>query len=224
MRFLSVSRPSDRLIRSIAAGLVLGASALLAWAEPGEPDPAARLSGAHLVRALRQGGLVIYFRHADTGAPYAELEPVDFERCETQRNLNDHGREQARAIGEQFRRLGIPATNILTSEFCRCWQTAELAFGRYRKVHALTGVPRDPASADRRAQASAGLRELLGSRPTDGANRVLVSHGYNLFDLEHFLLGVQGEAAIYSPDGKGGYRLVARLAPDAWAGLPQSTP
>jgi phosphohistidine phosphatase SixA len=223
MRFLRISRPPDGLIRSIAAGLILCVIAFTAWAGPGEPDPEARLSGAQLVRALRQGGYVIYFRHADTGAPYAEREPVDFQRCETQRNLNDHGREQALSLGEQFRRLAIPTGDILTSEFCRCWQTAELAFGRYRKVPVLTGVSRDPASADRRAQASAGLRALLGSRPRDGANTVLVSHGYNLFDLEHFLLGVQGEAAIYSPDGKGGYRLVARLAPDDWAGLPQST-
>jgi phosphohistidine phosphatase SixA len=221
MLFLSVSKPPDRLIRSIAAALVLCAICLIARAEPGEPHPEARLSGQQLVGALRQGGLVIYFRHADTGAPYAERERVDFERCETQRNLNDHGREQARQIGEQFRRLAIPTADILTSEFCRCWQTAELAFGRYRKVNVLTGVSRDPASAGRRAQASAGLRKLLASRPPDGANTVLVSHGYNLFDLEQFLLGIQGEAAIYSPDGRGGYRLVARLAPDDWAGLPQ---
>jgi broad specificity phosphatase PhoE len=223
MRALSVTvrRTRDRLLGVIAWWLALSLVASASYAAPGEPDPGVRLSGAALVRALQQGGFVIYFRHADTGAPYAEREPVDFGNCETQRNLNEHGREQARNIGVQFRRLGIPTAGVLTSEFCRCWQTAELAFGRYRKLAVLTGVSRDPASADRRAQAASGLRELLASRPPEHANTVLVSHGYNLFDLEQFLLGLQGEAAIYRPDQRGGYRLVARLAPEEWADLPE---
>jgi hypothetical protein len=54
---------------------------------------------------------------------------------------------------------------ILTSEYCRCWQTAELAFGRYRRLGILTGVGRNPEAADKRAQAAAGLRGLLAMRP-----------------------------------------------------------
>ena len=111
--------------------------------------------------ALQEGGYVIYFRHADTGPASPEPAPVDLQRCETQRNLNEHGRNQARQIGEQFRRLRIPVGEVLTSEFCRCWQTAELAFGRYRKVNALTGVSRDPASAEQRVQSATALRGLL---------------------------------------------------------------
>ena len=49
---------------------------------------------------------------------------------------------------------------------------------------------------------------------------MLVSHGFNLWDAEGFHLGTQGEAAIYKPDGKGGYALVARLLPREWAELP----
>jgi broad specificity phosphatase PhoE len=199
--------------------LALGFAAPLALAAKGEPDPAAALSGAKLVRALQGGGFVIYFRHADTGTPSAEGSAVDLERCETQRNLNDHGRDQARSIGAEFRRLRFPVGDILTSEFCRCWQTAELAFGRYRRLGTLTGVGRNPEAAEKRSQSAAGLRELLATRPPAGSNTVLVSHGYNLFDLEQFLLGTQGEAAIYLPDGHGGYTLVARVVPEAWAGL-----
>jgi phosphohistidine phosphatase SixA len=217
----ALERLYTRLASNVVCWFALSIVGVLAYAAPGEPDASLALSGSRLVQALQQGGLVIYFRHADTGPPYAEPGPVDFQRCDTQRNLNDHGREQARAIGAEFRRLGIPVGEIFTSEFCRCWQTAELAFGRYRKVHTLTGVSRDPESAERRTQAAAGLRELLASRPTARANTVLVSHGYNLFDLEQFLLGTQGEAAIYLPDGQGRYGLVARLAPEDWAHLPQ---
>jgi len=60
----------------------------------------------------------------------------------------------------------------------------------------------------------------LASAPPPGTNTVLVSHGYNLFDLEHFLLGEQGEAAIYTPDSRGGFSLIARLKPEEWDRLP----
>jgi len=200
--------------------LALCLIATLADAAPGEPDPALELSGAALVRALQEGGYVIYFRHADTGPAFPEPAPVDLQRCETQRNLNENGRIQARQIGEQFRRLRIPVGEVLASEFCRCWQTAELAFGRFRKVNALTGVSRDPASAEQRVQTATALRGLLAIPPDSSTNTILVSHGYNLFDAEGFLLGTQGEAAIYLPDRHGSYRLRARLAPEDWARLP----
>jgi phosphohistidine phosphatase SixA len=225
-RDFETTRPGTRnlmctSLRQVLWLLTVGAALSLAHAAPGEPDPAVTLSGPHLVHALQEGGYVIYFRHADTGPPYPEREPVDLQRCETQRNLDDHGRAQARDVGEQLRRLGIPVGDVLVSEFCRCWQTAELAVGRYRKLHALTGVSRDAASAEKREQAAAGLRELLATPPRSHTNTMLVSHGYNLFDVEQFLLGTQGEAAIYHPDGRGGYSLVARVLPDDWAGLPQ---
>src|SRR4051794_18743197 len=191
-------------------------------AAPGEPQPAFELSGVALVRTLQAGGHVIYFRHADTGAASPEPASVDLQRCETQRNLNEHGRSQARQIGEEFRRLNIPVGEVLTSEFCRCWQTAQLAFGRYRKANALTSVSRDPASAEQRVQTATALRRLLATPPDGSTNTVLISHGYNLYDAEGFLLGTQGEAVIYLPDGHGGYRLLARLAPEDWARLPRA--
>jgi phosphohistidine phosphatase SixA len=192
----------------------------LGRAEPGVPDPADALSDADLAKALRQGGYVIYFRHADTGPAYAETQPIDFERCDTQRNLNDDGRADARSIGESFHRLRIPVGDVLTSEFCRCWQTAELAFGRYKKARVLTGVGRGAEAAGRRKEATDGLRKLLGTPPRGAANTVLVSHGFNLLDAEGFHLGTQGEAAIFRPDGRGAYALIARVTPDRWASLP----
>ena len=117
--------------------LLLFASSVPAHGEPGVPDPALILSGAQLSQALRQGGFVIYFRHADTGPAYPEPGPVDLERCETQRNLNDKGRAEARVIGEQMRRLQVGIGTVFSSEFCRCWQTAELVVGRYQKTRTL---------------------------------------------------------------------------------------
>ena len=172
---------------------------------------------APIAEALRGGGYVVYFRHADTGTPSAEPPNLDVNRCETQRNLIDRGREQAKSIGEQFRRLRIPVGKVLSSEYCRCRETAQLAFGRFEPVHTLTVVRREPEFEPARRAAAQGLRKLLATAPPPGENTVLVSHGFNLIDLEGIYLGQQGEAAIYLPNGAGGYTLVARVRPEEWA-------
>ncbi|MTI43033.1 histidine phosphatase family protein [Roseibium hamelinense] len=76
--------------------------------------------------ALEEGGIVL-FRHAlapGTG------DPSNFEigNCSTQRNLNDRGRAESRAIGAEFRERGVEVGQVLTSQWCRCRETAELAF------------------------------------------------------------------------------------------------
>jgi phosphohistidine phosphatase SixA len=181
---------------------------------------AAPLSDAELVAALQRGGNVIYFRHADTGPASPDPPTADLTRCETQRNLNDNGRAQAQDIGRQFRRLRIPVGAVLSSQFCRCKETAQLAFGRFEVVPTLTGVARGPELAQARRSASEGLRVLLSTVPPEGENTVLVSHGFNLIDLEGLYLSTQGEAAIYQPDGAGSYSLLARVLPSQWSGLP----
>lgn len=200
----------------------VGVLALLLWsatASPqGTPDPAHALQDQALVGALQAGGHVIYFRHADTGPAYAE-QGVDLARCETQRNLNEDGRRDARGIGEAFRALRIPVGEVRSSEFCRCKETAQLAFGRFTLDGWLTGVSRAPEAAQRRERVSRELKRLLATPPAAGSNTVLISHGYNLWDAEGFHLGVQGEAAIYKPDGQGGYALVARVQPAQWKEL-----
>ncbi len=202
------------------SALLLCLTCAAAFGEPGVPDAAHALQSGRLAQALRQGGLVIYFRHADTGPAYQEQD-IDLARCETQRNLNDKGRREAQEIGKQFGRLQVPVGEVRTSQFCRCRETAELAFGKASIDPVLTGVSRAPEAADRRAAASAGLKRLLATKPVAGTNTILVSHGYNLWDAEGFHLGTQGEAAVYRPDGNGGYALHARLQPGDWAALQQ---
>lgn len=208
-----------RKISSLLAFVVLAATAPALWsASPGVPDPEHALAGKALASALKQGGYVIYFRHADTGPAYME-QGVDLKRCETQRNLNDNGREEARLIGQEFKRLGIPIGEVLSSEFCRCRETAELAFGRYKVETMLTGVSRSAEAAPRRERSIAALKNLLATEPASAVNTVLMSHGFNLWDAADFHLGVQGEAAIFRPDGNGGYALVARVLPREWSAL-----
>ena len=216
----SPSRIALRFVGVLAVlGLLAAFSSVVLSAPSGVPDQEHALSGESLAAALKRGGYVIYFRHADTGPAYLE-QGVDLKRCETQRNLNDNGREEAKLIGAQFRKLNIPVGEVLASEFCRCRETADLAFGRHKLEPLLTGVSRSVEAAPRRERAIAALKKMLAATPPPGTNTVLVSHGFNLWDAEGFHLGTQGEAAIYKPDGQGGYALVARLLPRDWGELP----
>jgi len=83
-----------------------------------------------LLTMLKEGGYVIYFRHGST-PDYREPKVEDFADCPKQRNLNSIGRYQAFLIGEGFRNLGIPVGEVFSSPYCRCVDTARLAFGKY---------------------------------------------------------------------------------------------
>lgn len=96
-----------------------------------------RLSHTELLSALQRGGYIIYFRHAETEKEYADQDLADANNCATQRVLNETGWQQAKAIGKAFKDNSIPVGKIITGEYCRTWQTADLAFGDYEKNSAL---------------------------------------------------------------------------------------
>lgn len=77
---------------------------------------------------LREGGHVVLLRHAN--AP-GSGEPASFDiaNCATQRNLSDRGRQQAKRMGALFLARAAPVERVLTSSYCRCRDTARLAFG-----------------------------------------------------------------------------------------------
>ena len=79
---------------------------------------------------LKEGGKLIFIRHAI--APGGG-DPVDFDilRCETQRNLSKEGIIQSKNIGKFFSENNIQIDKVLSSEWCRCKQTAKYAFNRY---------------------------------------------------------------------------------------------
>ena len=81
----------------------------------------------NLINQLKDGGKLIFIRHAY--AP-GNGDPNNFnlEDCSTQRNLNLDGRNQAKDIGEFFRENEIKIYKVLSSEWCRCKETADIAF------------------------------------------------------------------------------------------------
>jgi virginiamycin B lyase len=176
-----------------------------------------RLEGRALVRALQDGGYVIYFRHAATDFSQEDTNTRNLRDCPTQRNLNAKGRADARAIGRGFRELRIPIGTVLASRYCRTRQTASLAFGRVRTTIDLTSLPSSPTAAERNRRIAA-LRRLLSTPPPARVNTVLIAHLFNIQAAANASLE-EGEAAVFRPLGRNRFQLVATVAPREWTAL-----
>lgn len=127
---ISFSPRDSRLI----GGLKLDWSAARAEEmTPGEQanrDFQDQLNKKDLLKVLRQGGYIIYIRHGQTERDYADQVTAEMGNCATQRPLSEVGWQQAKAIGQAFKKYAIPYDQVFSSQYCRAWQTADLAFGR----------------------------------------------------------------------------------------------
>ncbi|WP_068109115.1 histidine phosphatase family protein [Tropicimonas marinistellae] len=128
-------------------------------------------------RALEQDGAIAVMRHAlapGTGDP-GEFRLGD---CETQRNLDERGREQARRIGQAFRERGFAFDVVFTSQWCRTQETAKLLdLGPVVDAPALNSFFRDFSTRDTQTREALDLIEA-----TDG-KLMLVSHQVNISAL-----------------------------------------
>ena len=93
-------------------------------------------SEENLINSLKEGGKLIFIRHAI--APGGG-DPDNFRLndCSTQRNLNQDGIEQSKRIGFFFKENKIPIDKVLSSEWCRCRDTAKYAFKNFKTFDAL---------------------------------------------------------------------------------------
>ncbi len=195
----------------LCTAAAFGASAQL---RPAAPDPAHALEGAALVKALRAGGLTLYFRHVATDMTQSDRVVVAGE-CATQRNLTDAGRAQARAAGEAMRRLALPVGEVLASPYCRTMETAALLTG---KEPVAEPVVRGRAGATGSID-YAPLGVLLAQPVAPGTLRVVSGHGNGFRSVAGEPHLAEGEAAVLKPEGSR-FVVVARLAIDDWAKLP----
>jgi phosphohistidine phosphatase SixA len=179
---------------------VAGGLAWPLWPAAAADDEVAKL--------LREGGAVIAFRHALAPGTF---DPPGFKPgvCSTQRNLSDEGRAQARRIGEWFKSAGLQPARVRSSPWCRCLDTATLAFGKVEPWAAL-GSPRGATEATN-AESLAELRRALAAasaprRPFE----VWVTHMFVLSDLAR-TNSASGEGLVLRADAAGTPKVLARL-------------
>ncbi len=140
-----------------------------------QPVTVSDARGAALVERLRKGGLVLFFRHADTRAMPCDRSFRIGDR-EGQRNISAAGRSQSTSIGQALRELRIPVSlPVLAGPVYRARDTAELAFGA-AYVEVTESLLADDYSGARLAWVLDEHRRLFSTPVLGGTNRVLVGH------------------------------------------------
>ena len=167
-------------------------------------------SAAEVEPLLREGGCVIAFRHALAPGTF---DPPEFKLgdCRTQRNLSDGGRDQARRIGEWFVTRGLKPVRVRSSPWCRCVDTAQLAFGHAKPWPAL-GSPRGATETTNAASLSELRAALAEAGQQRGRFEVWVTHMFVLADLASTGSN-SGEGLVLWGGAQGAVQVLARLAP-----------
>jgi broad specificity phosphatase PhoE len=187
------------------------------------------LGDSALLERLLTGGLVLVFRHGQTGPNSERSDAVSGRKshfgtalekhvayfdCERQRNLSDAGRAELRRIGDAMRGIGFVVGEVYASPMCRTRETAWLLVGQVMARDALIGPDNE------------ARRRLVTTEPVDGRNRLLVTHGYvvgsmvlNIDNLARDRQLPRGHAYVLEPLDGGTFRELAILGPDDWTRL-----
>jgi len=137
-------------------------------------NPTGSLSSETIWIEARKGDNVILIRHAlaPGGGDPAGFKIND---CKTQRNLNEVGVNQSKKIGKIFRDNKIPIDIVLSSEWCRCKDTAFYAFGRFKEFSALNSTFSNPYIKNETRQIKE-IKKYLKNWDGKGKNLILVTH------------------------------------------------
>jgi phosphohistidine phosphatase SixA len=194
---------SDRILRRrvVIAGVLLPLAARRSAAqEATDPWP-----------LLHAGGVVIAFRHALAPGTF---DPPGFSLgdCSTQRNLDDEGRAQARRIGLAFSSRGLIPATVRSSPWCRCMDTARLAFGRAHAWPALAS-PRAGSETTHAVQLLELKSALAAVRQRPGQFEVWVTHQFVLNDLAGVATR-SGEGLVLQTAADGAVLVAGRLGVD----------
>jgi len=157
---------------------------------------------------LTQPGHVLLLRHAN--APGVGDPPgMVLSDCATQRNLDEAGRTQARALGRRLRKAGVADARVYTSEWCRCRETARLL--DIGPVEALPALNSTFGRSEEKESQIAALRAFTDKLPRDGGPVVLVTHQLTITALTgYFPASGAGLILRLLPDG--GFERVAEVS------------
>jgi len=135
--------------------------------------PINSISDDEIIAYLKEGNKIVFIRHA-LAPGNGDPENFNLKDCSTQRNLNEKGREQSIKIGEFFKSNNIKIDKVLSSEWCRCKDTAQLAFREFEKFDALNSYYEARFKKNKIKQIN-DLKEYIQNWQSD-SNLILVTH------------------------------------------------
>ena len=141
----------------------------------------------------QEGNKIILIRHslAPGGGDPAGFEIND---CKTQRNLNKKGINQSKKIGKLFKKNKVPIDQVLSSQWCRCKDTAKYAFGSYEEFTALNSTFQSPYNKNEGKQLK-DLYSYVNKWNGNGKNLILITH-YSIITAITTAVPSSGEIVI----------------------------
>ena len=125
-------------------------------------------------KPAQDGDKIILIRHAKAPGG-GDPEGFKIEDCKTQRNLDEVGVNQSKKIGKLFKEKKIRIDRVLSSQWCRCKDTAKYAFGDFEEFSALNSTYTPPYNQNEKQQIK-DLKNYVNSWSGEGGNLVLVTH------------------------------------------------
>lgn len=191
---------------------------LIAFPTVSSAEKKSDMSPAELVEVMKKGGNVIFVRHASTEKDYADQIKAKMGDCSTQRTLSEAGWKEAKAIGKSFEASAIPVDTVVSSEYCRAWQTASLAFGAYDKKADLNFEPAETYTKEQTEAMKTRMTPHLSKAPKAGSNTVLVGHDDPFEAATGIYPEPMGVTYVLKPEGDGKFKVLGSIAPDQWPG------
>ncbi len=153
-------------------------------------------SNDDLIQSLKEGGKIIFIRHAYAPGG-GDPDNFDVNDCSTQRNLNNEGISQSKLIGEFFVKNKIQIDQVLSSEWCRCKDTAKYAFKNFKTFNALNSFFSSKFSQNEDKQIK-DLKNFIQNWKSE-KNLVLVTHYVVISSMLNMAVG-SGEIVITNND------------------------
>ncbi len=133
-----------------------------------------------IISKLQTGGNIVFIRHS-LAPGNGDPENIDLDDCNTQRNLSQKGINQSKKIGMFFKKNNILIDLVLSSEWCRCKDTAKYAFGEYKTFKGLNSFYDEKFYKLKNKQINE-LKEFIINWDNN-KNLVLVTHYVVIFEI-----------------------------------------
>ena len=151
-----------------------------------------------VIKELQKGGKIVFIRHS-LAPGNGDPDNIDLKKCDTQRNLNQEGIEQSKKIGILFSDNNILIDKVLSSEWCRCKDTARFAFNNYETFKGLNSFYQEKFYKYKDEQIKS-LKKYISNWNSE-KNLILVTHFVVISEMLNFGTS-SGEIVVIDKDYK----------------------